>query len=330
MSTTPTTELTAPVALESGVQVAAPIANAESVYRYYEQAKSPNTRRAYAACWKAFRAWCAPQGVEALDAGPELVASYLASMADAGRKFSTVSVALAGIAYTLAESGKALDTRHPGLVRVVSGIRRTIGSRPSKKAALMGQDLKGILAKCDDTLLGKRDRALLALGWSGAFRRSELVALEVSDIEFTADGIVATVRRSKTDQVGAGLQKAIPYSASAKACAVRAVKAWLEASGVTSGPLLRSVDRHGSVGSERMAGYSVALIVKRHAGEAGLEESTFAGHSLRSGFITTAVKRGKALDAIMRQSGHKSHDVAMGYVRAASLFDDSAAAVGLL
>ena len=328
-TTTPSAELALQTAAPEMVAVS-DLPEWASAGRYYEAAKSENTRAAYAVAWRMFVRWCAASRVSASDAAPELVATYLAGLADAGRKFSTIAVALAGIAYTLGESGHRLDTRHPGLSRVMSGIRREVGVRPAKKTALVGGDIVTILKACGDTLGGKRDRALLALGWCGAFRRSELVALDVSDIAFTEDGIVATVRRSKTDQGGEGLSKAIPYASNPKVCAVRAVRAWLDASGVVSGPLFRAVDQVGRVGVERLGGHVVCRIVKLHAAKGGRDPKAFGGHSLRSGFITTAAKKGKALDAIMRQTGHKSHAVAMGYIQAASLFDDSAAAVGLL
>jgi integrase len=174
-----------------------------------------------------------------------------------------------------------------------------------------------------------RDRALVTLGWLGAFRRSELVALDVGDVRFTDEGLIVRLATSKTDQEGQGVEKGIPYAGNPATCPVRSLRAWLEAARLESGPLFRPVTRHGQLGERRLSDRAVALVVKRLAARAGLEPAVFAGHSLRAGFATTAAQRGKSLDAIMRQTGHKSERVARGYIRHATLFTDNAA-TGLL
>lgn len=180
------------------------------------------------------------------------------------------------------------------------------------------------------SLLGKRDRALLLLGFAGAFRRSELAGLEVRDLAFAEDGLEVTLRRSKTDQEGKGSKKGIPYGSDPKTCPVRAVRAWLEASGIAEGPVFREVTRHGHVEAAPLSGRSIARVVKRSAEAAGLDPAGFSGHSLRAGLATAAAKAGKSTHAIMRQTGHKSADMVARYVREASLFEDNAAAgIGL-
>jgi integrase len=166
------------------------------------------------------------------------------------------------------------------------------------------------------------------MGWFGAFRRSELVALTVADVKKEREGLVVAVRRSKGDQEGRGAEKGIPYASSPALCPVRALEAWLETASITEGPIFRGVDRHGRVAAEGLSDRTVARIVQRTAEKAGLDPKAFAGHSLRAGFATTAAKKGKSLDAIMRQTLHKSEEVARSYIRHAKLFDDNAA-VGL-
>jgi integrase len=194
-----------------------------------------------------------------------------------------------------------------------------------KKAPISDEALHRALEPLGADLAALRDRALMTLGWFGAFRRSELVALEVVDLSFGKAGLVVLVRRSKTDQEGRGEEKGIPFARNVALCPVRSVRAWLDASGITSGPIFRRVDRHGYLGSDALTDGSVARIVKRLVEQAGLDPNVFAGHSLRSGFITTAAAKGKSLDAIMRQSLHRSERVARGYIRHATLFVDNAA-----
>ena len=182
----------------------------------------------------------------------------------------------------------------------------------------------------DDRLIGVRDRALLLVGFAGAFRRSELVALDVDDMADTTDGLVVTIRRSKTDQEGAGEQIGIPYGSDPATCPVRSYRAWLDASGVTSGPVFRAVTRHGRMSDRRLGDAAVADVVKRCARVAGLDPCQFAGHSLRAGLITSAAEAGVAERDIMRQSRHKSVPVMRRYIRGATVWQaNAAAAVGL-
>jgi integrase len=179
------------------------------------------------------------------------------------------------------------------------------------------------------SLLGLRDRALLTLGFAGAFRRSELVALDVTDISFTADGLEVALRRSKTDQEAAGRKVGIPYGSLRITCPVRALRAWLDAAVITEGAVFRSVNRWSALG-DRLSDKAVALVVKRHAATIGLDATKFAGHSQRAGLATSAAKAGKSERAIMNQTGHRSAAMVRRYIRDASLFSDNAAAgIGL-
>jgi integrase len=179
-------------------------------------------------------------------------------------------------------------------------------------------------------LLAARDRALVLIGFAGAFRRSELVALDVEDVQVTGDGLVMMLRRSKTDQQGEGRKVGIPYGSTFDTCPVRAIKSWMDGSGITSGPLFRGVNRHGGLQDRRLTDQSVALVVKRYAQAAGLDPANYAGHSLRAGLVTTAAIAGVSERAIMKQTGHKSTNMGRRYIRDASLFRENAAArIGL-
>jgi integrase len=220
------------------------------------------------------------------------------------------------------------DPGEPTITKVMAGIRRRHGVAPVQKAPLGDDDLLAMVGAVGEGLAGLRDRALLTLGWLGAFRRSELVALHVEDVTRVEAGLVVRVRRSKGDQEGEGAAKGIPFASRPALCAVRALEAWREASGITRGPLLRAV-RHGQVRDEALSDRAVARIVKRVAERAGLDPDVLAGHSLRAGFATTAARKGKSLDAIMRQTLHRSERVARTYIRPAGVFEDNAA-VGLV
>lgn len=296
---------------------------------YAGKARSDRTRRAYATDFAAFVSFCAHHSLSSLPSSPATVAVYLAALAQKGRRPSTIERALAGIAFEHRRRGHAWFRGHPAIGAVMGGIRREMGMQPNQKRPVDDAELSQIVAAQGHDLAGLRDRSLLTLGWFGAFRRSELAALTVSDIAYRTEGIVVTVRRSKSDQEGHGAKKGIPYAARVDMCPVRALLAWTHAASVTDGPLFRAVDCHGHVSARALDSGSVARIVKRAARHAGIDPTSLGGHSLRAGFCTTAARRGKSLDAIMRQTLHKSERVARAYIRHASLFEDNAAG-GLL
>jgi site-specific recombinase XerD len=301
----------------------------ERAKEYAADARASSTRKAYESDFRAFEQWCAAQGLVTMPASPAAVAVYLTHLADSGRKVATIERALTGIVHAHRSSGVEWPRAHPAIATVMAGIRRRLGTAPTQKSPVIDELLAAMLATLDANLRGLRDRALLTLGWSGAFRRSELVALTVGDIARSSEGLIVTVRRSKSDQEGRGTEKGIPYASRAALCPVRSLDAWLVAAAITEGPLFRYIDRHGRVHAEALSDRSVARIVQRTAERTGLDPATVGGHSLRAGFATTAAKRGKSLDAIMRQTLHKSERVARSYIRHAQLFDDNAA-VGLL
>ena len=188
----------------------------------------------------------------------------------------------------------------------MKGIRRVKGAAQDAKAALVTEDIREMVETLPDNLKGARDRALLLLGFAGAFRRSELVGLDVADLEFVKEGVRVTIRRSKTDQEGEGRVVGIPFGSRIETCPVRSLEAWGEASQIETGPVFRSINRHGQIQPGRLSGAAVAQVVKSAAGAAGLDPTKYAGHSLRAGLATAAAAAGVAASAIQAQTGHKS------------------------
>ena len=287
--------------------------------------RAPNTLRAYKSDWKHFETWCSQQSAEALPAAPTTVVLYITDLART-LKASTIGRRLSSISVAHQAAGHPSPTADIAVRSTLAGIRRVLGTAQVGKDPLLTEDLRAIVAALPDSLQGLRDACLLLLGFASALRRSELVALDVDDVADTADGLVLTVRRSKTDQEGVGRQIGIPYGGDPRTCPVRSLRRWLEVAGLGDGALFRGINRHGQVAATRLSDRSVALIVKRAAQTAGLGPEVFAGHSLRSGFATSASRAGATEAQIMHQTGHRSLPVLRRYIRRGSLFTDNAAA----
>ena len=302
-------------------------AEIDATVAYAEAEKAQATRRAYASDWRDFAAWCASRGATALPAHVGIVAAYLSSLASDGRKASTIGRRAAAIAYHHKLAGHEPPTNAEGVKVVLRGIRRTIGAAKQGKAPATADVLTSMLVLCPDSMIGKRDRALLALGFAGAFRRSELVALQVEDLTETPDGLRVLIRHSKTDQEGQGQEVAIPRGYRLRP--VEAVQAWLAAAGITSGPVFRAVALGGRVSDDALADDSASRIVKRYARRVGLDPASYAGHSLRAGFLTSAAESGASVFKMSEQSRHRSLDTLRGYIRRADLFKDHAGAAFL-
>ena len=292
---------------------------------YVLHSRAENTRRAYAADWLHFTFWCDCHQREALPALPDTVALYIAALADS-HKPATITRRLAAISKAHSAKGYAspASLKHAAVAEVLAGIRRDCGTAQNAKNPILTADLKRLLAGTGDNLKGIRDCALLLLGFAGGFRRSELAALQVSDVAFTEDGAVVTLRRTKTDQEGQGRKVGIPYGAHPTLCPVRSLHRWIEAAALADGPLFRSVDKHGKLGAS-MTPQTVRLVIVGLADTAGLDASRFSAHSLRSGLATQATINGASERAIMKQTGHKSVAMVRRYVRDANLFRENAA-----
>lgn len=276
-------------------------------------------------------------------------------MADGGRKASSITRALTALSQAHRAKELPSPRSHLAVQASMQGIRRVLGVAPAQKAPILLPDLRAMLTSLPDNTLGTRDRALLLLGFAGAFRRSELAALNQADISFSAEGLEVILRRSKTDQEGEGRKVGIPFGSDPATCPVRALKAWLEtlaaaptcdsdstrskgprrrAKGKTTTettPLFQSVSKAGRhILGHRLDGRDVARAVKRAARRAGLEPERFSGHSLRAGLATVAAQAGKSERAIMAQTGHRSVMMVRRYIRDGNLFTDNAAAgIGL-
>jgi integrase len=294
---------------------------------YAEAARAPATLRAYAADWDAFRTWCAQHAVDALPATPHTLTLFLADLP--GRP-ATLRRKLAAIAVMHRSAGHESPTAH-GIVRAtLAGICRERGTAPRPKTALLVDELRAVLRTCRERPIDVRDRALLLVGFAGALRRSEIVGLDVDDVRFEDEGVVLRLRRSKTNQEGALEEVAVLYGSDPRTCPVRALQAWLATSGLATGPLFRSVDRRGRIGDGRLTARIVGERLKKIGERAGLDPQSYAAHSLRSGFATSAARANKSEAAIMRQGRWKSIPVARRYIRAGSRWHDHAGAgIGL-
>ncbi len=295
---------------------------------YARAEKAEATRRAYRTDFGIFEAWCAGRGAAALPASPETVAAFLAAEASRSVKPSTIGRRVAAIRYAHKLAGHGVVPTDDERVRAtVRGIRRSLGTAPSKKAPATAERIVAMAPIAGQRLGDLRDRALLLLGFAGAFRRSELVGLDIEDIEEAPEGLRVTIRRGKTDQEGKGVVIAIVRGTIA--CPVTAFKAWVAAAALTAGPVFRPVAKGERLQAARLTDRSVAKIVKAHAERAGLDPASFSGHSLRSGFLTSAASRGASIFKMMDQSRHRSVETLRGYVRDAELFNNHAG-TGLL
>lgn len=259
-----------------------------------------------------------------LPARADTVASYLGACADAGLKAGTIQRRVSAIAAAHFAAGHDSPTTSAAVKLCLGGIRRVLGTRQTGKSPALTTDIAAMCSHLPLGLLGIRDRAILLCGFAGAFRRSELVGLDVEDVEFGEAGVRVTIRRSKADQEGVG--QVVGIARGANLCPVEALQAWLSAAGVTSGPVFRAVTRHGRVEHARLTDQVVALVLKRYSAAAGLDSTKFSGHSLRAGLVTQAALNGAPECAIMRQTRHKSAAMLRHYIRNANLFRDNASA----
>ena len=318
-----TTQLTKPApsgALSTDLRQAA-----EKAADYARQSVPENTRRAYASDWKAFADWCEGRSVSAIPADPRVIASFIAQQADRLRP-ATLRRRLAAITKMHSLRGLPNPCSAEPVPATIKGIEATVGSRPVPKAPATLEVIGKLVTTCrTDTIDGIRNRAILLLGYAGAMRRSELVSLAVSDLAWKPEGVVITVRRSKTDQRGAGMSKAIPY-VEGPFCAAKALKAWLLASGIEEGPVFRGFGNDGKrLRQGALSDQAVALIVKSAALQAGIDPEEYSGHSLRAGHVTEARAQGIADDKTMSVTGHQRVETLNMYDRRSNLFDKTSA-----
>ena len=277
--------------------------------------KSENTLRAYQSDYNDFSLFCSKNGFQAMPTQPKILALYITHLASYS-KYSTLKRRLASISILHKTKGHYIDTKHPIIIENLMGIKRTNGSNQKGKKPLLINDLKLLINAIDKSkeknIRKIRDKALVLIGFSGGFRRSELVDIEYEDIEFVEEGVKIFVKRSKTDQSGEGMTKAIPYFDSINFCPVKALNKWVVVAELKNGKIFNISDK------------SVALIIKKYANYAGLDAHRYAGHSLRSGFATSTAESGAEERNIMAMTGHKSTEMVRRYIKEANLFKNNA------
>ena len=277
--------------------------------------KAQNTLRAYASDFRHFKNFCIDNNVKYLPSDPRIISLYLTKLAKTS-KFSTLKRRIASISVIHKMKGHYLDTKHPIIIENLLGIKRVNGSNQKAKKPILINDLKLIINVIDETKqVNKRkirDKAIILVGFSGGFRRSELVNIEYEDIEFVNEGVKIVIKRSKTDQSGEGMTKAIPYFDNKSFCPVISLKNWIDNSEAKSGKIFDISDK------------SVALIIKKYASLAGLDPNKYGGHSLRSGFATSTAESDAEERNIMAMTGHKTTQMVRRYIQEANLFKNNA------
>ena len=279
-----------------------------------KSSKSKNTLRAYKADFKDFSLFCIKNGFKKMPTEPKILSLYLTYLSKSS-KFSTLKRRIASISVIHRLSGHYIDAKHPLITENLMGIKRHIGSYQKAKKPILINELKLIINVIDQEkkeINKHKNKALILIGFAGGFRRSELVSIEYEDIEFVAEGVKIFVKRSKTDQTGEGMIKAIPYFLNSEYCPVKSLKKWLEKSENKSGKIFNISDK------------SVALIIKKYALLAGLDSTKYAGHSLRSGFATSTAELGAEERSIMAMTGHKTTQMVRRYIKEANLFKNNA------
>jgi integrase len=300
----------------------------EKTRAYIHAAKSLATLRAYRTDFEGFTRFCEGHNLPHLPATPTTIALYIVDRAGSLRS-ATITRRLTSITKAHQAAGfeaSPSSSHHFVVSETLKGIRRSIGTAQEGKAPLLTSDIRRIVACCPGTLLGLRDRALILVGFAGAFQRSELAAIDFAHLSFTKDGLVIDLRRSKTDQEAAGRKVGIPFGKEEITCAVRALRRWLAASGISSGAVFRGVNRHGRISHRGLHKDCVGWTLKRAASRAGLKPEPLGGHSLRAGCVTQAAMNGVSERDIMRQTGHKSAEMLARYIRIGEIFTRNAAA----
>ena len=293
-----------------------------------KSSKSENTIRAYKSDFNDFGLFCAQNGFKSLPTEPKIVSLYLTHLSTKDCKMSTLKRRLVSIGVIHKLKGYYLDTKHPSIIENILGIKRRKGSAQYGKKPLLISNLKLIINVIDQSKSEKinqlRDRSIILIGFSGGFRRNEIVSLNYDDLEFVSEGLKITLRKSKTDQFGEGSLKGLPYFDNPNYCPVISLQKWLNISKIKSGPLFRRFIKGSKLSEKRLTDQTVALIIKKYLELAGMDSRNFSGHSLRSGFATSAAESGAEERSIMAMTGHKSTEMVRRYIKEANLFKNNA------
>ena len=293
-----------------------------------QSSKANNTIRAYKSDFHDFELFCIQNGFKSLPSEPKIISLYLTSLSSKDIKMSTLKRRLVSIGVIHKLKGHYLDTKHPLIIENIMGIKRRKGSAQNGKKPLLINNLKALIKAINrsnsNPIIKFRDRTIVLIGFSGGFRRNEIVSLNYDDIEFVSEGMKINLRRSKTDQYGEGFLKGVPYFDNPVYCPVISMQNWIKISEINSGSLFRRFSKGAKLTEMRLTDQTVALIIKKYLQLAGIDSKNYSGHSLRSGFATSAAEAGAEERSIMAMTGHKSTEMVRRYIKEANVFKNNA------
>ena len=293
-----------------------------------QNSKANNTVRAYKSDFNDFELFCVQNGFKSLPSEPKIVSLYLTHLSTKDIKMSTLKRRLVSIGVIHKLKGHYLDTKHPSIIENIMGIKRRKGSIQKSKKPLLINILKMLINVIDEQktegIKKLRNRSIILIGFSGGFRRNELVSLDYEDLDFVQEGLKINLKKSKTDQFGEGTIKALPYFKNSQYCPVVSLRNWLDVAKINSGALFRRFSKGSRLTEKRLTDQTVALLIKEYLQLAGIDNKNYSGHSLRSGFATSAAESGAEERSIMAMTGHKSTEMVRRYIKEANLFKNNA------
>jgi len=293
-----------------------------------EHSKAANTIRAYQSDFNDFRIFCSKNSFRSMPTDPKIVSLYLTQLSTNEAKMSTLKRRIVSIGVIHKLKGHYLDTKHPSIIENLMGIKRRKGSIQKGKKPLLINNLKEIIDAIDqqnkEEVKKLRDRAIILIGFSGGFRRNEIVSLDYEDLDFVQEGLKINLRKSKTDQFGEGFVKGLPYFDNSQYCPVVSMQKWIEISKINTGALFRRFNKGSNLSENRLSDQTVALLIKEYLKLVGIDSKNYSGHSLRSGFATSAAESGAEERSIMAMTGHKSTEMVRRYIKEANLFKNNA------
>jgi len=293
-----------------------------------QNSKANNTVRAYKSDFNDFELFCVQNGFKSLPSEPKIISLYLTHLSTKDVKMSTLKRRLVSIGVIHKLKGHYLDTKHPSIIENIMGIKRRKGSIQKGKKPLLINSLKIIINVISEQKTKEikklRDRSIILIGFSGGFRRNELVSLDYEDLDFVQEGLKINLRKSKTDQFGEGAIKALPYFKNSQYCPVVSLRNWLDVAKINSGALFRRFSKGSKLTEKRLTDQTVALLIKEYLQLAGIDNKNYSGHSLRSGFATSAAESGADERSIMTMTGHVSSEMVRRYIKEANLFKNNA------
>jgi site-specific recombinase XerD len=292
-----------------------------------QNSKAHNTIRAYKSDFDDFELFCVKNGFQSIPSEPRIISLYLTYLSTKNVKMSTLKRRLVSIGVIHKLKGHYLDTKHPSIIENIMGIKRRKGSIQKGKKPILINNLKQIINVIDESKNKKitklRDRTIILIGFSGGFRRNEIISIDFDDLDFVTEGVKINLKRSKTDQFGVGLVKGLPYFDNSQYCPVLSLKKWIKESNIISGPLFRRFSKGSKLTERRLTDQTVAILIKKYLKSAGIDSKNYSGHSLRSGFATSAAESGAEERSIMAMTGHKSTEMVRRYIKEANLFKNN-------